>query len=148
MDRDAMRRAVGTELALSDWVVVDQARIDAFAQISGDQAAIHLDPVRGAEVGFGGTVAQGMLSLSLLTGLAFDALPQIDGQQAILHYGFDQVRFLAPVRAGARVRGRYVVAQAMPRGRGDLMVTFAATLEVEGAARPAVTAGWQLLYRF
>jgi acyl dehydratase len=143
-----MLSSIGQELALSDWYVVDQARIDAFAEVSGDRQFLHVDPLRAAETPFGGTIAHGMLTLSLMSGMAYEALPAMEGQRASVNYGIEKVRFPDPVPAGARLRGRFTVKEAVPRGRGDLMVRFDVHVEIEGRKRPALTAEWLVLYRF
>ncbi len=148
IDRDGMIAAVGQELGQSDWFTVDQARIDAFGEVSGDRQFIHMDPERAAQTSFGGTVAHGMLTLSMMSGMAYAALPAVVGASASVNYGFDMVRFIAPVPSGARIRGRYRLLEATPRGRGSLMCRFDATVEIEGAARPALTADWLILYTF
>ncbi|UWR24069.1 MaoC family dehydratase [Sulfitobacter sp. S190] len=148
MTREALAAAVGTTVARSDWERVDQDRIDAFAQVSGDHQFIHTDPRRAAATPFGGTIAHGMLSLSVLVGMASRVLPPVAGQRAVVNYGFDRVRFIAPVRAGARVRGQFDLAQVTERGRGALMLRYAAQALVEGADRPALRADWLLLYQF
>ncbi len=140
--------ATGQELGLSDWFLVDQGRIDAFAEVTEDRQLIHTDPARAVEAGLDGTIAHGMLTLSMMSGLAYHALPQVAEASSTINYGFDKVRFLAPVPEGCRVRGRFVLSEAMGRGRCDIMARFEATVEIEGVARPALKAEWLLLYRF
>lgn len=128
---------------------VDQARIDAFARLSGDHQFLHVDPARArAEGPFGGTIAHGALTLSLMTGLAQVCLPDVEGQRAALNYGFDTVRFGTPVRTEAQIRAAFIVTEVMPRGRRDLMVRYGCTVEVENEKQPALTADWLILYRF
>lgn len=148
IERDRLINSAGQVLACSDWVTVDQARIDAFAAVSGDHQFLHVDPLRAAETPFGGTIAHGMLTLSLMSGMAFAALPQITGQRACMNYGFDKVRFLAPVPVGSVLRGRFSLLDTKPRGRGDLMVRIAAEVDISGQKRPALRAEWLLLYGF
>ena len=143
-----MLAAQGQELGLSDWFIVDQGRIDAFAEVTEDRQFIHVDPARAAQTPFGGTIAHGMLTLSLMSGLAYHALPEVDGPSSTINYGFDKVRFLAPVPEGSRVRGRFVLTEALLRGRMDVMARFDAAVEIEGANQPALKAEWLLLYRF
>ncbi|AYE87818.1 Nodulation protein N [Sulfitobacter sp. D7] len=148
IDRAEMEAAVGCELGVSPWFMMDQARIDAFADVTEDHQFIHVDPVRAAETDFGGTVAHGMLTLSMMSGMAYGALPVMTGAKASINYGFDSVRFVAAVHSGKRIRGRFTLAEAQTRGRGNLMTRFAATVEIEGAERPAVKADWLVLYMF
>lgn len=149
---EQMIAAVGQELALSPWQQVDQARIDAFAQVSGDHGALHIDPVAAAGGPFGAPVAHGMLTLSLLVGMASGVLPDIKGAVACVNCGFDKVRFARPVHVGAQLRGRYVLRDARMRGAESLICRFEARGDVrdaQGAApRVAVTARWMLLYSF
>jgi acyl dehydratase len=126
---------------VSDWLTIDQARIDAFAELTGDHNPLHVDPQWAAAEGpFAGTVAHGFLTLSLLTQLGDGLLPIPDGSVAV-NYGFQRVRFARPVPVGSRIRGRFNLAHSAPRGRGTLL-TVKAEIEVEGAARPALVAEW------
>ncbi|MBD3664767.1 MaoC family dehydratase [Sulfitobacter sp. TSTF-M16] len=143
-----MQAAVGQELGLSGWFVIDQARIDAFADVTEDHQFIHVDPVRASETAFGGTVAHGMLTLSMMSGMAYGALPVMEGMSASVNYGFDKVRFISPVESGARIRGRFALEEAVERGRDSLMCRLSAVVEIERAARPALTADWLILYVF
>ncbi|MEX3316471.1 MaoC family dehydratase [Sulfitobacter sp. PS-8MA] len=148
ISKEQMQQAVWRELGVSPWFRMDQARIDAFADVTEDHQFIHVDPVRAAETDFGGTVAHGMLTLSMMSGMAYGALPVMTGAKASVNYGLEGVRFISPVHAGKRIRGRFTLTEAKLRGRGDLMTTFAATVEIEGAARPALKADWLVLYLF
>ena len=129
------------ETRVSEWLTIDQARIDAFAEITGDHNPLHVDPQWASDRGpFEATVAHGFLSLSLLTKLGEGLLPIPDGSVPV-NYGFERVRFARPVPAGSRVRGRFSLVSGVQRGRGTLL-TLKAEIEVEGAARPAVVAEW------
>ncbi|MFN3275612.1 MAG: MaoC family dehydratase [Paracoccus sp. (in: a-proteobacteria)] len=134
---------VGTTVGLSDWITVDQSLIDAFAETTGDRQFIHIDPVRAAAEGpFGGTVAHGFLTLSLLPQMAQTALPRLQGVRAAVNYGFDRMRFVAPVPAGARVRGQFNLARIEDRGPAAILTTWHVEVLIEGADRPALTADW------
>lgn len=146
--KDGMCASVGQELGCSDWFVMDQARIDAFAEVTEDRQFIHIDPVRAADTMFGGTVAHGMLTLSMMSGMAYGALPVMAGMQASVNYGFDKVRFVTPVRSGKRIRGRFSLRDATLRGGDKLMCTLDATVEIEDEKRPALMAEWLILYLF
>ncbi len=139
---------VGTEVGVSGWIVVDQARIDRFADATDDHQFIHCDPARAAETPFGGTIAHGFLTLSLLSALSFDGAPQIREQTMGINYGFDSVRFLSPVKVGARVRGRFLLAEARFRGAHMLMLTYDVTVEIENEKKPALTARWMTIIQF
>jgi acyl dehydratase len=126
---------------VSDWLTIDQARIDAFADLTGDHNPLHVDPQWAAAEGpFAGTVAHGFLTLSLLTQLGDGLLPVPEGAVAV-NYGFERVRFARPVPVGSRVRGRFALVRSEARGRGTL-ATVKAEIEVEGAMRPALVAEW------
>ena len=128
----------------SAWVLVDQARIDAFADCTEDHTAVHVDPQAAAALlGLDRTIAHGMLSLSLLSGLSTSFLDQIE-KKSCLNYGFDKVRFLATVPEGARVRAVYHLAEAVERGAGQWRIRLESRLEVEGGEQPAVFADWLL----
>ena len=125
---------------VSRWFTVDQARIDAFAEVIEDHQFIHVDPERAAETRFGGTIAHGFLTLSLLSAMAYDAIP-LTGALSV-NYGFDRIRFLSPVPSGARVRGRFTVAEVEERVPGETTMHRDVSVEIEGAARPALVARW------
>ena len=134
---------VGQELGVSNWIDVGQALIDDFARVTGDDQFIHVDPVRAqAESPYGGTIAHGFLTLSLLPVMARDVVPRTVGARARINYGFDKVRFLAPVPAGARVRAKFRVLSAETRKAGELTLKYGVEIEVEGGDRPAVAAEW------
>ena len=139
---------VGTELGLSDWMEVPQSRIDKFADATDDHQFIHVDPERAAETPFGGTIAHGFLTLSLLSAMNYNCVPRVREQTMGINYGFDKVRFMAPVPAGARVRGRFVLESARFRGAGMLMTTYVVTIEIENAKKPALIANWQTIIQF
>jgi acyl dehydratase len=132
---------IGRELGVSDWVAMDQARIDAFASCTGDHQWIHVDVERAKrESPFGGPVAHGYLTLSMVASLSMQVGVIPKDAAAGLNYGIDKVRFLAPVPAGARVRLRVVLAGIEPRDGGQVIMKTQNTLEVEGAERPALIA--------
>jgi len=132
---------VGQELGLSDWVVVDQARIDAFAQCTGDMQWIHLNVERAKrDSPFGGTIAHGYLTLSLLASLAIEVGLVPSDASAALNYGLDKVRFMTPVKAGARVRSRVVLTSVERKEGGRIIVKTGNELQIEGEDKPALIA--------
>lgn len=138
---DTIAEFVGRELGVSDWVVVDQARIDAFATCTGDHQWIHVDAERARrESPFGGTIAHGYLTLSLLASLGMEVGLVPPDAAAGLNYGLDKVRFLAPVKAGARVRNRVTLVSVDDKGDGRVLAKMANTLEIEGEDKPALLA--------
>jgi acyl dehydratase len=130
------------ESFVSHWLAVDQARIDAFAKVTEDEQFIHVDPVAASATPFGGTIAHGFLTLSLLSVMAYDVLPKIEGVAMGVNYGFDKVRFLHPVRSGAHVRGRFTLVSATQRSERQWQLTYDVSVEIEGAAKPALAATW------
>ena len=137
---------IGQELGVSRWITVDQAMIDAFAGVTGDNQFIHTDPARAAATPFGGTVAHGFLTLSLLPVMAYEVLSDLVDGALSINYGFDRLRFLAPVPAGARVRGRFTLAEATMRAPGRLMLATDVKIEIEGHEKPAIAAIWRNLF--
>jgi acyl dehydratase len=131
---------VGQALGLSDWVTIEQSRIDLFAQATGDHQWIHTDPVRAAAGPFGTTVAHGFLTLSLVSQLFEASVPLSDVRMGI-NYGLNRVRFMSPVRAGSRVRARFKLLGFEPL-EGGAQFVVEATLELEGASKPACVAEW------
>jgi acyl dehydratase len=139
---DDIRSKTGQEVGVSDWILVDQPRIDAFAEATEDRQFIHLDPDAAARTPFGGTIAHGFLSLSLLSRMAADAMLVPETTKMAVNYGLDRVRFLAPVRAGKRVRGRFTLDSADEKAPGQLLLRHTVTVEIEGEDKPALTAQW------
>ncbi len=135
----------GQEIGVSDWITVDQARINQFADATGDHQFIHIDPERAAATPFGGTIAHGFLTVSLLTEMAATAVPAITGVKMGVNYGLNSLRFLAPVRSGKRVRGRFTLLDARERSPGVLQSTKEVTVEIEGEPKPAMIAQWVTL---
>ena len=133
---------VGTEVGVSDWILVDQDRIDAFADITEDRQFIHIDPEAAAKTPFGGTVAHGFLTLSLLSRMAADVMLVPDSLKMAVNYGFERVRFIAPVRSGSQVRGRFVLRSAQEKRPGQWQFVHEVTVEIEGETKPALTADW------
>jgi acyl dehydratase len=139
---DDIRAKVGSEIGLSDWIPVDQARIQAFANATEDHQFIHVDEAAARQTPFGGTIAHGFLSLSLLSRMAADVILLPDTIKMGVNYGLDRVRFLAPVKAGKRVRGRFVLDSAEEKAPGQLLTRHTVTVEIEGEEKPALTAQW------
>jgi acyl dehydratase len=133
---------IGQEVGVSRWIEVDQARIDAFADITEDRQFIHIDPERARATPFGGTIAHGFLTLSLASAMSYDAVPPLEGVVMGVNYGFDKLRFLAPVPAGSRVRGRFKLVSAEDKGGGRWLLKHELTVEIEGGDKPALIAEW------
>jgi acyl dehydratase len=133
---------VGKEVGVSRWFELDQKRIDAFADITEDWQFIHVEPEKAAKTPFGGTVAHGFLTLSMLAAMAYDGLPQVRGRVMGVNYGFDKIRFVAPVRSGSRVRARFRLLEVTPRNPNEFMAKSEVFVEIEGSDKPALTAEW------
>ena len=132
---------VGRELGVTDWVTVGQDRIDQFAACTGDRQWIHVDAERARrESPFGGPIAHGYLILSLVAAMVMDLGVVPPDAASALNYGLDKVRFIAPVKAGARVRMRAKLASAEPQDGGRLLLKLQSTVEIEGEAKPAIVA--------
>ena len=139
---DEIRSRVGTEVGVSSWLTVDQARIDAFADATEDKQFIHVDPDAAARTPFGGTIAHGFLSLSLLSRMGAEAMLVPDDLKMAVNYGFDRVRFLAPVKSGKRLRGRFTLDSVEEKAPGQVLMRHRVTVEIEGEDKPALTALW------
>lgn len=137
---------VGKEIGVSGWRVVSQEMIDQFAAATDDHQFIHTDPERAArETPYGGTIAHGFLSLSLLSTMVFEAVPPLAGASVGVNFGFERIRFMAPVKSGARIRARFLLATLKVRPSGIVEVHYDVTIEIEGSAKPALTARWLTL---
>lgn len=139
---DEIRAKIGQPIGVSDWIEVGQDRIGQFADATEDHQFIHVDPAAAAAAGFGGTIAHGFLNLSLLSRMAADAMLIPDTTKMALNYGLDRVRFLAPVKAGKRVRGHFTLESAAEKAPGQLLLKHQVTVEIEDEAKPALTAEW------
>ena len=133
---------VGGAPFVSRWFLIDQPRIEAFAAVSEDRQFIHVDPVAAEATPFGGTIAHGFLTLAMLSAMANDALPPVAGLAVSVNYGFERVRFLAPVKAGAQVRGVFALREATRRAPREWLMRYETTVEIEGADKLALVAQW------
>ena len=136
---------VGQEVGVSDWIEIDQERINVFADVTEDHQFIHIDEEKAKQTPFGGTIAHGFLTLSMLSALAAGTSLVIDGIQMGINYAFEKVRFLQPVRAGKKIRGRFTLAEATERKPGQWMLKYAVSVEIEGEEKPALMAEWLTL---
>lgn len=134
---------VGKEVGVSGWVEVDQARIHRFADATDDHQYIHTDPMRAAATPFGGTIAHGFLTLSLLTmfGGTGGSL-RLAGTVMVINYGLDKVRFISPVKAGQRLRARFTLLSAEEKKAKHFLLKYNVTIEIEGGPKPALIAEW------
>src|SRR6202035_4560283 len=140
---EAYQNMVGQEVGGSSWHLVDQNRIDLFANVIDDHQFIHVDPERAKrETSYGTTVAHGFLTMSLMSIMSYEVMPVIEGTTMGVNYGFDKLRFISPVRAGSRVRGRFTLMEAKLRKPTELMSRTNVTVEIEGEEKPALVADW------
>ena len=137
---------VGVETGVSDWITVDQSRIDAFAACTEDFQFIHIDPVQAKQkAGFDRTIAHGFLVLSLFSNFAVQAAVALERAQVSINYGFEKLRFLTPVVSGSRVRGRFVLANAVERKSDQWLLSYDVTVEIEDQSKPAIVTRWLIL---
>lgn len=141
VSRAAFEAMIGTEIGVSDWFTISQAQIDAFADCTHDHQYIHIDPEAAAQTPFGGTIAHGFLTLSLLSAMAYQ-MPSIEGAVMGVNYGFNKIRFVSPVRSGARIRGRFTLAELTQIRPGEVQFIMHVTVEIEGQDKPALVAEW------
>ena len=140
---DAYKAMVGQEIGVSRWFEIKQERINQFADVTEDHQFIHVDPERAKkETAFGNTIAHGFLTMSLLSIMSYEVMPVIEGTAMGVNYGFDKLRFLSPVRAGSRVRGRFTLVEAKLRKPKELQSRTNVTVEIEGEEKPALVADW------
>ncbi|ANI62652.1 MaoC family dehydratase [Pseudomonas sp. CT11-2] len=131
---------VGKELGCSQWLTIDQERINLFAEATGDYQFIHVDPVKAAQTPFGSTIAHGFLSLSLIPKLMEDILILPEGAKMVVNYGLDSVRFIQPVKVNSRVRLKVDMNDVTEKKPGQWLLKATATLEIEGSDKPAYIA--------
>jgi acyl dehydratase len=133
----------GKDIGTSEWMLIDQDRVNKFAEATGDFQFIHVDPERAKMTPFGGPIAHGFLSLSLLPVLTAQAdLPRLDGVKMGVNYGGNKTRFIAPVKVGKRVRGHFKMLDIEEKRPGQFQQTMEFTLEIEGEDKPALMAEW------
>lgn len=143
VSKEELLAKVGSEIGVSEWLTVDQAMIDKFAEATGDHQFIHVNPEMAKMTPFGTTIAHGFLSLSLMPVLTAKAdLPRLDGIKMGVNYGGNKTRFLAPVKSGKRVRGRFKLLELEEKRPGQWQQTVEYTLEIEGEDKPALIAEW------
>ena len=139
---DAYQKMVGTEIGVSRWHTIDQRRIDTYADVIEDWQFIHVDPERAKSTPMGVTVAHGFLTMSLLSIMSYEVMPVVQGTTMGFNYGFDRLRFLSPVKAGSRVRGRFTLAEATLRKPGEMLSRSSVIVEIENETKPALAADW------
>jgi acyl dehydratase len=138
----AYQAMVGHEIGVSSWHLIDQSRINIYADVIEDHQFIHVDPARAKDTPFGTTVAHGFLTMSLMSIMSYEVMPVIEGTSMGVNYGFDKLRFISPVKSGSRVRGRFTLAEARLRKDKELQSRTNVTVEIEGEDKPALVADW------
>jgi len=133
---------VGTEVGLSEWIALEQERINTFADVTEDHQFIHINEEAAKMTPFGGTIAHGFLTLSMLSKFAEQAGIVLEGVKMGVNYGFEKVRFLSPVPSGSKVRGRFVLKDAVEKNPGQFLLTYTVSVEIEGTDKPALVADW------
>lgn len=136
---------VGQELGVSAWRRIDQADINTFADITADHQPIHVDPVAAQNSPLGTTIAHGFLTLSLVASFSYEAVPSLEGAKMCMNYGFNKLRFVAPVKSGAAVRGRFALKSLQDQGGGRYLSTLDVAVEIEGVEKPALVLEWLTL---
>jgi acyl dehydratase len=143
---ETYRELLGQEIGKSEWLLIDQARINAFADATLDHQYIHTDPERARASVFGGTVAHGFLILSLLSYFADAATPELLGKVAAVNYGCERLRFITPVKCGDRIRGCFKLVEIREKAPRQIILCLEVSMEIEGEARPALVAQWLVLH--
>lgn len=133
---------IGKETGVSDWFLIDQERINDFADVTKDHQFIHIDPVAAAKTPFGTTIAHGFLSLSMLAYLASESTIGVEGVVMGINYGFDKVRFLSPVKVNSKIRARVTLAEVTEKPGNRILMKNSITVEIEGEKHPALIADW------
>jgi acyl dehydratase len=146
LTRAELDALIGKPLGVSDWLTIDQARINAFAEVTEDHQFIHVDPKRAAATPFGGTIAHGLLTLSMIVRLCWDFVPKVEGTELVLNYGFDKVRFVTPVKVDSRIRAHGRLGSVNERKPGHLLINMSVEIEIEGETKPALIAEWLSLH--
>ncbi len=139
---EEIKSKVGSEIGVSPWIEIGQQAIDRFADVTGDHQFIHVDPEAARQTPFGGTVAHGFLTLSLLSQMAAQVMYVPASLKMAVNYGFEKVRFIAPVRSGKRVRGRFILTRMEEKKPGQWQFVHTVAVEIEGEDRPALQADW------
>ena len=142
VSKDDLKGMTGQELGTSDWINVSQEMINQFADVTHDHQFIHVNEEMAKQTPFGGTIAHGFLSLSLLSKLAEGSMPAVEGVMMGVNYGFDKVRLLSPVHSGKNIRGVFKLLNVDEKNPGQFLMKTEVTVEIEGSDKPALVAEW------
>lgn len=147
MSPQEMAAKVGENIGISEWVEISQERINQFAEATGDHQFIHVDPEKAKMTPFGGTIAHGFLTLSMIPYLTMNSdIPRLDGLKMAVNYGGNKTRFLTPVRSGKRIRAHWKLVEMVEKRPGQWQQTNEITVEIEGEDKPAFICEWISLY--
>jgi len=144
--RQELEKQIGEPLGVSDWFLIDQTRVNDFADVTLDHQFLHVDPERARATPFGGTIAHGLLTLSMIVHLCLPFIPKLGDTKLVVNYGFDKVRFSAPVKVGKRIRARVKLSGVEERKPGNVIVKVDVTIEIENEDKPALVAEWLSLH--
>ena len=139
---DQLQDYIGKEVGVSEWMLVDQDRINQFAEATGDHQYIHVDPERAAQTPFGTTIAHGFLTMSLMVLMGYEGSTKLENSVMGINYGFDKLRFINPVKVNNRIRGRFQLVSAEEKKPNHYLLKHAVTVEIEGEEKPALIAEW------
>ena len=145
MTLDEVRSFTGKEIGVSDWFELDQGKINQFADLTEDHMFLHVNPEAAKATPFGSTIAHGLLTLSMMPVMAYQAMPGVSGTKMGVNYGYNKVRFMAPVKSGKRIRGHFVVQGIEDKGDGRQQITHDVSIEIEGESKPALVAEWMTM---
>ena len=140
--RDDMKAMGGKQASTSDWFLIDQSRIDVFADVTEDHQFIHVDADAAEETPFGTTIAHGFLTLSMLSAMIYNAVPDVEGATMGVNYGFNKIRFLSPVAVNARIRAHFTLKTYREDKPNEGTSIWDISVEIEGQSRPALVAEW------
>src|SRR6185503_1523155 len=144
--RQELTALIGRDLGASDWFLIDQERVNDFADVTLDHQFVHVDLEKAKKTPFGGTIAHGFLTLSLLVHLCLPFIPTLAKRKLVVNYGFDKVRFAAPVRVGKRIRAVSKLGEVTERKPGNIVIRLDVTVEIEDENKPALVAEWLSLH--
>ena len=145
MTLDEVRSFTGKEIGVSDWFELDQGKINQFADLTEDHMFLHVNPEAAKATPFVSTIAHGLLTLSMMPVMAYQAMPGVSGTKMGVNYGYNKVRFMAPVKSGKRIRGHFVVQGIEDKGDGRQQITHDVSIEIEGESKPALVAEWMTM---
>ena len=142
LNLEDLKKNSGLKVGVSRWFTIDQERIDRFADLTEDWQYIHVDPIAAKNTSFNGTIAHGFLTVSLLSAMYYDAIPMIEGSELGVNYGFDKLRFLAPVKVGSKVRGHFELVDIREVRSFEISIIWRVEVEIENFEKPALVAHW------